>query len=66
MYVCVCKGVTDCQIREAVCDGVCTIRELSARLGVATQCGRCAQHAHRMLIETLGTTAQRAEDDEAA
>jgi bacterioferritin-associated ferredoxin len=53
MYVCVCKGVTDCQIREAVCDGACSMRELSARLGVATQCGRCAHHARRVLDESL-------------
>jgi bacterioferritin-associated ferredoxin len=54
MFICVCKGVTDCQIREAVCEGACSMRELRARLGVASQCGRCACHAKRVLEETLG------------
>lgn len=65
MYVCLCKCVTDCQIREAACEGVCTMRELRARLGVATQCGRCTQHAHRVLKETLNTAPGK-ENEEAA
>jgi bacterioferritin-associated ferredoxin len=55
MYVCLCKGITDCQIREAVCEGACSMRELRKCLGVATQCGRCAQHARQVLEETLNT-----------
>lgn len=65
MYVCLCKGVTDSQIREAACDGVCTMRELSARLGVATRCGRCAEHAQRQLRETLNAAPDK-ENDRAA
>lgn len=65
MYVCLCKCVTDCQIREAVCEGACSMRELRACLGVATQCGRCAQHARRVLKETLNTTSGE-ENNEAA
>jgi len=59
MYICLCKCVTDCQIREAACEGVCTMRELSARLGVATRCGRCAQHAQRVLRETLNAAPDK-------
>jgi bacterioferritin-associated ferredoxin len=65
MYVCLCKGVTDCQIREAVCEGACSMRELRMCLGVASQCGRCAQHARQVLEETLDT-APRVENDQAA
>lgn len=65
MYVCLCKGVTDCQIREAVCEGACSMRELGTCLGVATQCGRCARHARQVLEETL-KTASCAENDKAA
>lgn len=65
MYVCLCKCVTDCQIREAACEGVCTMRELGVCLGVATQCGRCAPHAERVLRETLNT-APHEENDQAA
>lgn len=66
MFVCLCKCVTDCQIREAVCEGACTMREIGARLGVATQCGRCAQHAHRVLQESLKVTTVDEQNDRTA
>jgi len=53
MYVCMCHGITDHQIREAVCDGVASMPELRAELGVASSCGRCAQYAKEVLDETL-------------
>ncbi|MBO9471370.1 (2Fe-2S)-binding protein [Endozoicomonas sp. G2_2] len=51
MYVCVCNAVTDCQIRDAFCEGACSMRELRKRLGVAGCCGRCAQCARDLLNE---------------
>lgn len=45
MYVCVCRAVTDSQIREAMGEGACSMRELRQRLGVASECGRCSQCA---------------------
>jgi bacterioferritin-associated ferredoxin len=53
MYVCMCHGVTDHQIREAVCEGVASMSELRAELGVASNCGRCAPYAKELLDETL-------------
>ncbi len=49
MYVCVCNAVTDCQIRDAYCEGVCSMRALRERLGVAGCCGRCAPSARDVL-----------------
>ncbi|MDR2188673.1 MAG: (2Fe-2S)-binding protein [Azonexus sp.] len=49
MYVCVCQAVTDSQIREAMCEGVCSMRELRQRLGVASECGRCSRCALSIL-----------------
>jgi bacterioferritin-associated ferredoxin len=49
MYVCVCRAVTDGQIRECVGEGPCSMRELRLRLGVASQCGRCAHHAKELI-----------------
>ncbi len=49
MYVCVCNAVTDCQIRDAYCEGVCSMRALRERLGVAGCCGRCAPCARDVL-----------------
>lgn len=53
MYVCICKGVTDSAIREAVCQGACRMRDLKACLGVSSQCGKCAYHAKEVLEASL-------------
>ena len=45
MIVCVCRRVTDHQIRKAVDDGAHSLECLQFDLGVATQCGRCAECA---------------------
>jgi hypothetical protein len=39
MYVCLCQGVTDGQIREAIMEGCCSYREVRETLGVASKCG---------------------------
>lgn len=41
MYVCLCKGVTDSQIRTAAENGA-SVREIRDQLGVMTECGKCA------------------------
>lgn len=51
MYVCVCRAITDREIRAAVRDGVATFGELQARLGVASCCGRCEPRARALLQE---------------
>lgn len=54
MYVCLCHGVTDTDIRRLVrTEGVCTMRELSQELGVATQCGKCGRCAKEVLREAV-------------
>ncbi|WP_028239950.1 bacterioferritin-associated ferredoxin [Stutzerimonas azotifigens] len=53
MYVCLCHGVTDGQIREAIYEGCCSYREVRAQTGVATQCGKCACVAKKVVRETL-------------
>jgi bacterioferritin-associated ferredoxin len=51
MYVCICRQVTDRDIREAVFQGACRMRDLRELLGVSTQCGKCAGCAHAVLKE---------------
>lgn len=41
MYVCLCKGITDGQIRAAVESGA-SIRDIRDQLGIMTECGKCA------------------------
>lgn len=56
MYVCVCKGITDSQIREAVADGATSLRGVRSRLGVASQCGNCARCAKDVIDECLSSS----------
>jgi bacterioferritin-associated ferredoxin len=48
MYVCLCKGITDSQIRDAVAGGLTNYRELRQSLGLSSQCGRCAVEARQI------------------
>lgn len=59
MYVCLCRGVTDTDIRRLVrTEGVCSMRELSRELGVATQCGKCGRCAREVLREAVNEVRQ--------
>lgn len=53
MYVCLCQGVTDNQIRDAIYEGRCSHREVREATGVGTQCGKCACLAKQVVRETL-------------
>ena len=53
MYVCLCQGVTDHQIREAIYEGCCSYRDVRVATGVGTQCGKCACEAKQLVRETL-------------
>jgi len=54
MYVCLCHSVTDTDIRRLVrTEGVCSMRELSRQLGVATQCGKCGCCAREVLRDAV-------------
>jgi bacterioferritin-associated ferredoxin len=49
MYVCLCKSITDRQIRRAADRGARSLAELSRHLGLATGCGSCATTARQVL-----------------
>lgn len=53
MYVCICKGVTENQIRDAIRGGLCTRREISRCLKVGTTCGKCNQEVRNLLRHSL-------------
>jgi bacterioferritin-associated ferredoxin len=42
MYICICKGITDSQIRQVVSDGATTLADVRQQLGAASKCGKCA------------------------
>ena len=56
MYVCVCSAVTDSDIRNAVDDGVCTLRQLRQKTGCASTCGCCKEMAVETLQQALADT----------
>ncbi|MFQ2367898.1 bacterioferritin-associated ferredoxin [Aeromonas enteropelogenes] len=51
MYVCLCRGITDTQIRKAVQAGNGEFRQLKQELEVGAQCGKCV----RMTMEIIAT-----------
>lgn len=51
MYVCICKAVSDTQIKLAIEKGHCSRRELNKCLGVGSICGKCSQHVKELLDE---------------
>lgn len=52
MYVCVCRGVTEKMLREAIVQGADRMRDLKTDLGVTEQCGICACHVKQILDQT--------------
>lgn len=53
MYVCVCKGITDRQVKAAIDDGAHSIKALRETLGITSQCGKCAVMTREILDSSL-------------
>ena len=49
MYICLCNGITDRDIRRCAASGVCSMSDLECALGVGASCGRCRQSAVEIL-----------------
>lgn len=62
MYLCICKSVSDRQIREAVELGARTIGDLTTRLGVGVECGKCTGSIQAFLDVCLATPLPVATD----
>jgi bacterioferritin-associated ferredoxin len=58
MYICLCYGVTENEIREAVQDGACSLSELRQQLGVSAACGKCTDCALDVLKQALNSISQ--------
>lgn len=54
MYVCICKGITDGQIQQALDNGA-DYKTLREELGVATDCGQCGNHCKSMVKDHTDT-----------
>jgi len=53
MYICICKKITDHQIRKAVLEQrVNNVRDLRSCLGACDQCGKCVAEAKAIIRES--------------
>jgi bacterioferritin-associated ferredoxin len=57
MYVCICNGVTDRDIRQAAEAGCRSLAELTMRTGCGATCGTCLETASQLLEETRAARA---------
>ena len=51
MYVCLCNGITDTQIRAAIQKGASSLKDVRKTLGVAKHCGKCGIQTREILRE---------------
>jgi bacterioferritin-associated ferredoxin len=49
MYICICRAVTDSQLKSAIAGGACTKKQLAECLGVGRVCGKCNDEVKAML-----------------
>ena len=54
MYVCICNGVTERDIRHAADAGCRTLPELTMRTGCGATCGTCLDTAAAILADARG------------
>lgn len=53
MFICICKAITDNQIKDAVANGATTLSAVRKDLGVATQCCKCLPDARAVIDDAL-------------
>jgi bacterioferritin-associated ferredoxin len=53
MYVCLCLGVTDHQLRETVAEGATSVEEVMYCTGAGTRCGTCRATVAAVVEEAL-------------
>lgn len=54
MFVCVCYGITDRQIRETAQAGCRSVAELTMRTGAGANCGSCLEMAAQLIDDVHG------------
>ena len=56
MYVCICRQVTDREIRDICRSGCADFADVQAKTGVASECGKCCECA-KSLVEEFNKSA---------
>jgi bacterioferritin-associated ferredoxin len=57
MIVCVCRGVSDRQIRQAVDDGASCLRQLEARC-IGDRCGMCVNSLRELIVDQTARSGE--------
>lgn len=58
MFVCICHGVTDTEIKTSIEEGATTYKQLQTELKVGTQCGKCCRCTKHILNNKLMEIAE--------
>ena len=53
MYICLCKDITDHQLRESIRQGACDFSQVRRRCKVGAKCGKCMQEARTIVQNEL-------------
>ncbi len=59
MIICICRGVSDRQVRQAVDDGASCLRQLEARC-IGDRCGMCVDSLRDLIAEQTERTGDTA------
>ena len=49
MYVCLCRGITDQDIKTAIREGAETTLDIAQQLGAGTGCGACVEYTQSLI-----------------
>lgn len=61
MYVCVCKGISERRIRDAVSQGHSCFENLQRCTGVSTCCGKCEPTARAIFEDAVDVDCTKAQ-----
>jgi bacterioferritin-associated ferredoxin len=53
MYVCICRAVTEAEVRGCIAAGACTVKDVVVRSAAGTGCGTCVGK----IVDLLGAHA---------
>jgi bacterioferritin-associated ferredoxin len=59
MYVCLCTGVTDREIRETIAEGASSVEEVSYCTGAGTRCGSCLSAVAELVEQHVDASSRR-------
>lgn len=53
MLVCICNGISDSDIENAIYEGASSYKDVQKQLGVGDCCGQCARYAKSLVSDAV-------------